>query len=122
MQNILFFHVSFSQDWILTKRSDGVLPADWVVNALKDSYKISQTKTRLTECEGIVDSQDEAELYEKIRLLICDRYDLKKDSDVFSVTIEKRESAEEEEIAAEPETETENEAEAEPQVIFAFDK
>ena len=90
MQECLFFHVSFSQEWILTKRSDDVLPAEWIINALKDRYNLSHIKTKLTECEGLVDLQDEVKLHEVISSLLCNRYNVTKESNAFLVSVEKQ--------------------------------
>lgn len=94
-QQWLKFRIVFSSEWILSKRGNDILPAEWIVKELKDNYTILQIKTKLTECEGVVNSQDEVELRSKINSLICNKYDITENSDVFSIEIEEHSAVKE---------------------------
>lgn len=88
MSKNLQFHISFSKSWVLSKRGDDVRPVDWVINALGEKYTVSGTKTRVADCEGVIELSDPAEAEKcinEIRDLIASKYDIAADSDVFSV-------------------------------------
>ena len=58
-----YFIVTFSQSWVLTKRGSKVLPADFILNGVKKNYDVSNEKSRITCCEGVLKaaSSDDAE-------------------------------------------------------------
>lgn len=85
-----YFIVTFSQSWVLTKRGSKVLPADFILNGVKKNYDVSNEKSRITCCEGVLKaaSSDDAETIENaIVSMICNQYGLERDSDVFSVKV-----------------------------------
>ncbi len=84
------FRVSFSQSWVLTKRGDKVLPADFILREIKKKYNVTEEISRIAGCEGVLEaasSDDEETVKSAIVGMICSQYDLEEDSDVFSVKV-----------------------------------
>ncbi|MBR6044352.1 MAG: AAA family ATPase [Ruminococcus sp.] len=108
MNGKLHFRIKFTQSWILSKRGSKLLPADWLAGELKKQYSATGVKTRLTECEGFIDSDAEnlpADLKSRVEeMLVCQFGD--DSTDAFTVEVsEYTEPAPEEAAApAEPET------------------
>lgn len=113
-----FFVVTFSRSWVLTKRGSKILPADYILNEIKKSYGVSKEKSRITGCEGVLEtdsSDDEEAVKSAIVSRICNHYELEENSDVFSVKISGYEGDDEKDITEEEDADDKGENSGAPE-------
>lgn len=103
MNRSIRFHLVFSQSWVLSKRSDPVLPVDWFLNEIKNRFEIKDIDSRISECGGkiqLADISSSENFLNEMKSMICEKYALDKDTDVFSIEAEEIEEPEETETAS----------------------
>lgn len=99
MKTTVQFQLTFSQAWVLTQRESDMLPVDWFVSEIMQRYQVSKLKSRLTECQGLIEMDpeiDEGILVEQLKELIEEKYDFVSGTELYTIEVNSYEATDEE--------------------------
>lgn len=99
MKTTVQFQLTFSQAWVLTQRESDMLPVDWFVSEIKQRFQVSKLKSRLTECQGLIEMDpeiDEGILVAALKELIEEKYDFASDTELYTLEVSLYEPTDEE--------------------------
>lgn len=104
------FKVSFAQDWILSKRSNDILPPEYVIQKIKEEFVLNNEYIKVSCCSGVVELSEELSVefvISEIEKIILNEYSVDRNSDIYSVEInDYQESDETEEQTAQNDEKT----------------
>lgn len=99
MKTTVQFQLTFSQAWVLTQRESDMLPVDWFVSEIKQRFQVSKLKSRLTECQGLIEMDpeiDEGILVAALKELIEEKYDFASETELYTLEVSLYEPTDEE--------------------------
>ncbi len=99
MKTTVQFQLTFSQAWVLTQRESDMLPVDWFVSEIKQRFQVSKLKSRLTECQGLIEMDpeiDEGILVASLKELIEEKYDFASETELYTLEVSLYEPTDEE--------------------------
>jgi AAA+ superfamily predicted ATPase len=84
------FQISFTQDWILSKREDDDLPPKVVLKKISEKFKLKNGLSKVANCSGVIELSDDISgenIIAEIESIINNTYAIDKESKVYSVEI-----------------------------------